>query len=539
MKPLFSLMPVGGVGEIGSNHTLIRAGNTDIIIDCGILFPHEDAFDINYLIPDFSYIDSGRLKALIITHGHEDHIGALAHFIELHPDIPIYASRFTQQLIIRKCEEHGVRPKLIEYSSNDVLQFGDITIHPIHVTHSIPETFGLFLHDPSRVWGAFYVSDFKYDRNPVSEKPFDIEKLARLAATCEKVAFFMDSTNALVPGHTPSERELIPELEQIVASDVDRLFLTLFSSNVHRMGTLFALAKKHQRRIVLMGRSMENYARAGVEAGIIPMTMDDFSLPAQVKGQAGRMLILLSGCQGDFLSALRRVSAGEDGTFKLTASDTVVFSSKVIPGNERKIARIINDITESGARVITAYDSLIHASGHPAKEDLAQIVEHVRPHAYFPIHGESYFLRRHTDFIRDRFPGIFTEMIMNFTAVSFYTTGNFKLEQHDILEPILIHGKGLPIERSQISQRRKLATQGTVFASIDRVRGECVISSLGLPLSAQDCLPKVRKLILDRVRSDLGGRAPDYASDQLRILVRQYFQQSLGYKPVTEVHLLS
>ena len=284
---------------------------------------------------------------------------------------------------------------------------------------------------------------------------------------------------------------------------------------------------------------MENYARAGIEAGIIPFTTDDFSQSAQVKGEVGRMLILLSGCQGDFLSALRRVSAGEDGTFKLSAADTVVFSSKVIPGNERKIGRIINDIIETGADVITAYDSHIHASGHPAKEDLAAIVGHIKPHAYFPIHGETYFLRRHAEFIRDRFPTIPAEIIMNFTEVNFLSDGTWKSKTHEVLDPILIHGNGLPIEKTQISQRRKMATQGSVFVSIDRVRGSCIVTSLGLPVAAQDCLPKVRKLIMDRVKDDLGARAEDYASDQLRIMVRQYFQQSLGYKPVTEVHLMS
>lgn len=536
--PLFSLMPIGGVGEIGSNHTLIRADGTDIIIDCGILFPHEDFFDINYLIPDFSFIDAARLKAIVITHGHEDHIGALAHFVKLHPDVTIYASNFTEQLILRKCEEYGLRPFIKRYTEDDVLDFGDIIIHPVHVTHSIPETFGLFIHDRQRQWGAFYVSDFKYDLNPVHEKPFNIHKLRDLAESCQKLALFMDSTNALVPGNTPSERDLLPDLDHLIASDNERVFMTLFSSNVHRLASVLEMGKKHGRKLVLMGRSMENYIRAGIEAGHVALSMDELHLPAQIKGQTGKMLILLSGCQGDFLGALRRVSSGEDGTFKLRPMDKVVFSSKVIPGNEKKISRIINDIAKTGAEVVTAYDSLIHASGHPAQEDLALLVGQLKPTVYFPIHGETFFLRRHTSFMRERFPNTPAEMILNFNEVQFSQDG-YRIKQHDVLEPILIHGKGLPIEKTQISQRRKMATQGTVFVSLDRVRGECQVSSLGLPLVAKDCLPKVCQLIMERVRSDLGGRAVDYASDQVRIMVRQYFQQSLGYKPVTEVHLLS
>lgn len=532
-------MPVGGVGEIGSNHTLLRGPDSDVIIDCGILFPYEDFFDINYLIPDFSYIDPSRLKALVITHGHEDHIGALAHFIKLHPDVPIYASNFAQHLILKKCEEHSLRPFIKLFTENDVLDFGDLLIHPVHVTHSIPETFGLFVHDPERFWGAFYASDFKFDLNPPFERPFNIDKLHRLAATCAKTAFFLDSTNALVSGRTPSESELIPDLDEIISGDTERLFLTLFSSNVHRLATIFELSKQHGRKIVLMGRSMENYVRAGQAAGIITGDENDFYNPLQAKGLEGRMLVILSGCQGDFLSALRRVSAGEDGTFKLKTGDKVVFSSKVIPGNERKISRIINDIVESGADVVTAYEAFIHASGHPAKEDLALVVGQVTPDFYFPIHGESYFLKRHANFIQERFPSVHVRLIFNFHETKFFVGGEVKITQHEVLEPILIHGKGLPIERTQISQRRKMATQGSVFVSLDRVRGECQVSALGLPLQGQDCLPSVRKLILERVRSDLQGRAEDYSRDQLKQVVRQFFQNQLGYKPVTEVHLLS
>lgn len=538
-NPILSVMPIGGVGEIGSNHTLVSSENIDIIIDCGILFPHEDFFDINYLIPDFSFINSDRLKAIVITHGHEDHIGALTHFIELHPEVPIYASRFTKQLILRKCSEKKLRPNIILYTEDSVLNFEEIIVHPIHVTHSIPETFGLFIHDPNKLWGCLYISDFKYDLSPQHEEPFNITKTLMLAQSCQKTALFLDSTNALVSGNTPSETALIPDLDKLISGQEERLFITLFSSNVHRLSTIFSLAKKHGRKIVLMGRSIENYTSAGIEAEIIPFTIEQFLTPAQAKDQSGKMLIVLSGCQGDFLSALRRVSAGEDGTFKLRVGDKVIFSSKVIPGNERKISRIINDIIESGAEVVTAYDLLIHASGHPAKEDLAALIDRIKPDVYFPIHGESYFLKRHCELIRDRFPETQTQMILNYTQVRFQNDGSWKTKQNEVLEPILIHGKGLPIERTQISQRRKMATQGTIFVSLDRVRGDCLISGLGLPFIVQDCLPQVRKLILDKSKGDLAGRAKDYISDQLRIMVRQYFQQVLGYKPVTEVHLLS
>jgi ribonuclease J len=211
----------------------------------------------------------------------------------------------------------------------------------------------------------------------------------------------------------------------------------------------------------------------------------------------------------------------------------------VIPGNEKSIARILNQITGTGAEIVTAYDRHIHASGHPAQDDLRSLINDTRPDAYFPIHGETFFLRRHADMVTRDFPLIETRMILNGHEVCFFADGRHKTVEHPATEPQLIHGRDLLIERSQISQRRKLATQGAVFISVDRVRGVCEVSTLGLPLSSQATLSKVKELVMDKIRNDLDTRGAQYATDQLRIAVRQFFQQQLGYKPVTEVHLLT
>lgn len=538
-KLSFSLMPIGGVGEIGSNMTLVRFPDGEILIDCGLLFPYENFFDINYLIPDLSFIDQSKLSAIIITHGHEDHIGALTHLIAKLPKLPIYASPFTQDLIRKKCEEKKLTPNFVTYKSSDVLRFESLEIHPIEVTHSIPETFGLFLRDSQREWGGLYISDFKFDLSPLHEKPFDIKKVQKLASECKKVAYFIDSTNALVPGKTVSENDLLPDLEKVIARDEKRIFITLFASNVHRIAAICKFAKKHKRKIVLMGRSIEHYLRTGLEHGYLPdITADELWNPQQVKNETGSMLIIVSGCQGDYMSALRRLSFGEDATFKLNSQDLVVFSSKIIPGNEKQIGRIINKITESGAEVITAYDAHIHASGHPARGDLKEMLSYFEPHAYFPIHGESFFLKRHVEWIKDNYPNIQTDMIMNWSEVQLLTD-RWKITSHPVSEPLLIHGKGIEIEKTQISQRRKMATLGTVFISLDRVRGEMQLSTLGLPVAAQDLLPKLQSIIIDKVRADWRTRQMEYAKDQIRIATRQFFNHELGYKPVTEVHLLN
>lgn len=522
--------------EIGSNMTLITTTEEQIIIDCGMLFPYEECFAINYLIPDFSLLDPEKLTSIIITHGHEDHIGALAHLLQAFPDITVYTSNFTLHLIQKKLEEHKIRFKYQIYDSHSELSFQGVDISPVHVNHSIPETCGLIIRSKDRKWGALYISDFKVDLTSRHEKPIDLERIKAKLSECEFTSYFMDSTNILNDGKTVSEGELYNDLEHLLNREENRIFITLFASNVHRMNAIAKMAQAAGRKIVIMGRSLKSYLEAAFETGHCDLSPEDFFLPDQVKGQSGKMLIFLSGCQGDFLSALRRFGYGEDGTFKPGPSDLVIFSSKVIPGNEKKIYRIYNKLTEFGARIVTASDHLIHASGHPGKEDLGILLKNFSPTFYFPIHGESYFLRKHFEFIRDNYSAITPKLIYNYQEV-ILGEGDVKIEKHDSHEPHLIHGKALEIEKTQISQRRKMATQGAVFISYHRNIGHMELTTIGLPLMFQDHIENLKRKLLQQIKNDLHSRDETYFKDQLKISARQYCNNLLGYKPVTEVHL--
>lgn len=533
----FSVLPLGGVEEIGSNMTLIRTLEEDIIIDCGMLFPYEECFDINYLIPDFSTLDPERLTAIVITHGHEDHIGALGHLLREFPHLIVYATPFTLHLIQRKLEEFQVKFQYKLYRPTEDLHFQSIDIFPVHVNHSIPETCGLIIRSHDLKWGALYISDFKVDLYSQHEKPIDFKRIQEKLNPCERTAFFMDSTNVIYDGKTTSENDLLLDLESLIARPEDRLFITLFASNVHRMNAIAMLAKKHGRKIVMMGRSLRTYMDAAAQTGHLSVDPEEFHLPDQVKGETGRMLIFVSGCQGDFLSALRRFSFGEDSTFRPGKDDLVVFSSKVIPGNEKKIARIYNKLTEFGATILTANDHLIHASGHPGKEDLHLLLKNFTPTHYFPIHGESYMLRKHFEFVRETFPGTQPHLIYNYQEVIF-NDDKVKIQQHEHKDPRLIHGRQLEIEKTQISQRRKLATQGAVFITYLRHKNHLEISTIGLPLIAEEWKEKLHKKLLQQIHNDLSSREEKYFKDQLRISARQFYNNFLGYKPVTEVHLL-
>lgn len=532
----FSMLPIGGVQEIGSNMTIVRTPDEDIVIDCGMLFPYEECFDINYLVPDFAQLDSSRFHSIIITHGHEDHIGALAHLLKAFPDTTVYATKFTLHLIQKKLEEHKITMKYKLYDEHSELQFKNVDIFPVHVNHSIPETCGLIIRTKDKAWGALYISDFKVDLYSKHEAPIDLKRIHEKLSECKSTAYFLDSTNILNDGKTTSENELHADLKDLMERPEDRIFITLFASNVHRMNAIAKMAIHAGRKVVIMGRSLKTYMDSAFETGHTDIPPDDLYLPEQVKGQTGKMLVFLSGCQGDFLSALRRFSFGEDGTFKPGPGDVVIFSSKVIPGNEKKIYRIYNKLTEFGANVITASDHLIHASGHPGKEDLHILLKNFTPNFYFPIHGESYFLKKHYEFIKECYPKISTHLIFNYQDV-ILGEGTVKIESLEVKEPHLIHGKALEIEKTQISQRRKMATQGAVFISYHKTMGHMEITTLGLPLMANDLLDNLKKKLVEQIRKDLGSREETYFKDQLKISARQYFNNFLGYKPMTEVHL--
>lgn len=532
----FSVLPIGGVDEIGSNMTLIRGADEDIIIDCGMLFPYEECFDINYLIPDFSLIDPSRTKHIIITHGHEDHIGALGHLLKEFPDLTVWVTPFTLHLIQKKLEEHKISMKYQVYRPAQEISFANVDITPVHVNHSIPETNGIIIRSKDRKWGALYISDFKVDLLSKHEEPIDFKTIKEKLSECVQTAYFIDSTNVIYDGKTTPENDLYPDLEFLMNRPERRLFITLFASNIHRMNAIAKYAKASGRKIVVMGRSLWTYMEAARESGHTDLTLDDLFMPDQVKGETGKMLIFLSGCQGDFLSALRRFSFGEDGSFKPVPGDVVIFSSKVIPGNEKKIYRIYNKLTQFGAEIVTAYDHLIHASGHPGKEDLSLLLNNFTPNFYFPIHGESYMLRKHDEFLKKDHLNVSAHVIHNYQEV-ILGEGTIKIEAHEAKEPHLIHGKSLEIEKTQISQRRKMATQGAVFISYHRSQGHMEISTAGLPLMAQEHLETLKKRLLKQIHSDLGTREEGYFKDQLKISARQFYNNLLGYKPVTEVHL--
>lgn len=540
-KPIFKITPVGGIGQIGSNMTLVQGPKDTILIDAGILFPYEDFFDIDYLIPDLSNMPVP--SHLIITHGHEDHIGAVLHIVKKFPEIIVLASPFAAGLIRKKLEFAHTPYPITIYQHHDHMEFEDFTIDPIHVNHSIPETMGLLIKDKKEQCGFFFISDFKIDHRTHYERPFDFEKLIKRSQKLKRKILLADSTNILSSQKTtPSEEDLIPVFDDIFSQSQGRIFITCFSSNIHRLMTFATLAKKHGRKLIPHGRSMISYLNTANELGMIPEFNEVVKLSESLTPNQENIIVLLSGCQGDFRGTFRRFCVGEDSQFKPRPDDTVLLSSKAIPGNEKKIGLLINRLSEIGCKVITAQDKQIHVSGHPGRDDLLELYTKFAPTDIIPIHGESYFIREHIEHIKSAFPQAETHYVLNHDRLTIDSDLSISTEQGEKLEPVIIHGKGLVIERERISERRKLANSGSVFVSIKMNQGMSRIESIqfdfmGLPNMIQENKERFQKF-LEGFCSQLNFKDTEKSKEELRVGIRRHLDQFLGYKPVTMVHIL-
>jgi ribonuclease J len=510
--------------------TLIQTQDACFLIDCGILFPYEDFFDIDYLITDLSFLDNYPVTDIIFTHGHEDHIGAVAHLLRKLPDLKVHATQFASSLIRNRLKEQNVYCKITTSKAGFDIKIGKTVITPIHVTHSIPETTALVISNKDNDFSALFMSDFKYDRSPEVERPFDIENMKRLMNQSKLKIAMLDSTNILYPSKTTSESELIEDIHKVVAEAKGRLFVTLFSSNIFRMDTFIKAARAAKRPFATLGRSVNSYMKIARECGLLQYKESELNEAEDIIDRED-CLIFVSGCQGDYRSAMRRLAYGEHGVTTLKNGDTVIFSSKVIPGNEDKVFRIYNKITEAGAEIITARDRHIHASGHASQEDLKNLVSEIQPDIYIPIHGETFFLKRHQDFIEDNFKDIRVFKSNNFKEINIYPDGEVKTKQHDILPPVIIHGDHIEIERNKISERRKMGCNGAVFISC--AKDKVNLTMQGIPEIGLTEQPHIIKLVKQRLNKTRKGET----EDDIKVEVRRYLKSILGYKPQTFVHI--
>ena len=534
----FKVYPLGGVAEIGSNMTVFEFKNQMLVVDCGILFPYEDFFDINYLIVDPSQLaDTNKDVILFITHGHEDHIGAIYHFLTLFPKCEVFAPRFARELILKKLDRDKISHPIHLYDEKLKLTFDKMTLTPVHVTHSIPDTYGIILTSQNNDLGILFISDFKYDLNPQCEEPFNTKKILQTFSLCNRRIAFLDSTNILNKNKTVSESELVDSFETILQRK-KRTFITLFASNIYRLKNILDLAQKHDRKVCFIGRSLHRYLEAAESSHLIDTNkypIVDIDSISNLKDS--KLIFIVTGSQGEHLGAARRISLGDQKGISLDKDDLFVFSSKAIPGNEKKIYRIINKIAETDCTVITNNNMVIHASGHPGQQDLIELVEQVNPTDIIPIHGESYFLKEHINFIKKNFSSIQPHFIQNYDVLLFQGS-QFKILYNSPRDPVIIHGNKIPISRERISERRKMACNGLVVIAINHKTKNIHVETKGLPSDLDDKKVLIKDLCEHTAFQEYKNRDHDFVLEKIRIKTRKFCQGVVGYKPITIVSMV-
>ena len=462
------VIPLGGLGEIGKNMMALEHGDDIVVIDAGVLFPSEDMPGVDFVIPDISYLVERRdkVRAILVTHGHEDHIGALPYVLsEL--DVPVYASRLSHGLITVKLREHsqirGARLNVIEpYSPFKV---GRFHVEFFRVCHSIPDAMGIAVTTPLGL--VVHTGDFKIDHTPVDGKPTDFSRLAQLTSD-GVLLMFSDSTYAELEGYTPSEQVVGRELDRVIGAAEGRVMVATFASLISRMQQVIDAAVKHGRVVTVVGRSMVNNVKMAMKMGYLSAPAETIvSLADARQLPHDRVVVLATGAQGEPTSALVRISNGDHPDIEIVPGDTVVVSASPIPGNETVVARTIDNLYRQSAHVVYSRIALVHVHGHASREELKMMLSLVRPKFFVPVHGEYRHLVAHAAIARS-------------TGVPDSST--FVLEEGDVLEltedsgkvtgtvptgQVLVHGRRTwGTNGKALDERRRLARDGVVVVVV-------------------------------------------------------------------------
>lgn len=392
------IFALGGVGEIGKNMYVIQYGNDIVVVDSGLKFPEEDMLGIDIVIPDITYLteNKDKVRGIIITHGHEDHIGGLPYVLR-HLNVPVYATKLTLGLIEGKLKEAGLlgETKRILINADSVLELGTITASFFKTNHSIPDSVGVCLETPEGT--VVHTGDFKFDFTPVNDQFADLQRIAEIGKR-GVLALLSDSTNAERPGMTPSESNVGTELTEIFRKSQQRVVVATFASNVHRIQQVFNAAMATKRKVAIVGRSMVNVVTIAGELGYLNIPEGMIIEPEEVnKMAADRVAVLCTGSQGEPMSALTRMARSTHRKIDILPGDTVIIAATPIPGNERDVGRTVDELFRLGANVIYGPGSVsgVHVSGHGSQEELKLMLNLIKPQYFIPIHGEYRMLRQH------------------------------------------------------------------------------------------------------------------------------------------------
>ena len=536
------IIPLGGLGEVGKNMTAYEFQNQILVVDAGIMFPHNDMLGIDYIIPDYEYLRgrSGQVMGIVITHGHEDHIGAIHHLLNDIP-APVYATPLTLGLIEGKLARNNAAAKtsLNKVESGGSVEIGPFKVEFFHVCHSIPDAVGLGITTPAGL--VVHMSDFKFDQTPVDGWPTDFAKLAEFSRRGVDL-LLSDSTNAERPGWTPSETAIGPAFDKVFSEAKGRVIVATFASLISRVQQVADASARHGRRMALAGPSMVDNVKIARKLGYLDIP-DELLVPIDqaLQMQDHKVTIMCTGSQGEPSSIVGRLSAGTNRQFDLKEGDTVILSSHPIPGNEETISKTINRLLRRGANVI--YDAIapVHVSGHASQEEQKLLINLVRPKHFIPIHGELRQLKRHAKLAGEvGVPEEGVAVVENGQIVEL-SGGNIKLGDRIPGGYVFVDGESIgDIDYDIMREREKLARNGIflIDISVDKLNGrllhdpEIITRGFLSPEDADELMPEVRRHIMDVVNGGGWDSEKDIAN-----AVRSYLYEETKRSPMVLVTL--
>lgn len=540
-KPQLTVTPLGGLGEIGMNCMLYSTPESMVIVDCGLMFPEDYLYGVDVVIPSFSHIleNKDKLKAIILTHGHEDHIGALPWLLK-QLNAPVYGSLFTLGLVENKLREHELDKwaELCPVADNERIDFGDLAFTFFPVCHSIIEGYGLGIETP--VGRVVHTGDFKIDRNPLDGHATDLKAFKNFSE--EGVLLMLsDSTNVERSGFALTEREIQSSLREIFNSARGRILVTLFSSHIQRMQEVFDLAEACNRKVAVSGKSLARNIELSRDLGYMRIPSNTLiSIDDIPDYEDDEILLLVTGSQGEPLAALSRMSTGEHRQLAIKEGDLVLLSSRFIPGNVRAITKVINRLYKLGAEVLYERVQGIHASGHAHSEELRIMFETVRPKYFIPVHGEYRHLVKHKRLAVDC--GVADERALVMEdghPVTFFEDG-IRFEDKVHADKILVDGKGVgDVGQTVLKERQLLAGEGMVIVLlvVDENTGEISVGpeivSKGFVFEQQyaHLLEDAKCIVLD-VHENIPPGATKKLKERIRSALRRFFRRVLDRDPV-------
>ncbi|MDR3597278.1 ribonuclease J [Clostridium sp.] len=538
------IIPLGGISEIGKNITAIEYKEDIIVIDCGLKFPDDDMFGIDIVIPDVSYLikNSEKIKGIFLTHGHEDHIGALPYVLR-QLNVPVYGTKLTLGIVETKLKEHGLlsSTELIKVKPKDIIKLESVSVEFIKTNHSIADSVAIAIHTPLGV--VLHTGDFKIDYTPIDGERMDFGRLAELGRKGVLV-MMADSTNVEKPGYTMTEKVVGETFLKLFSKAKGRLIVATFASNIHRIQQIITAAEAYDKKVAVSGRSMENIAQVAMELGYLKFEKEVLVPIDQIsKYPNDKVVIITTGSQGEPMSALARMAASEHRKINIVPGDTVIISATPIPGNEKFVSKVVNQLFKKGAQVIYGSEEKIHVSGHACQEELKLMQSLIKPRHFIPVHGEYRHLKKHGELAMEMGLPEKNLLIPENGDVIEVARNSIKKIGTVVSGQVFVDGLGVgDVGNIVLRDRKHLSQDGilTIVVTIERQTGKVVsgpdIISRGFVYvrESEGLMDDARELVKSVLRNCEERQITDWATlkSKMRDELREFLYEKTKRKPM-------